>query len=194
MTAFVLGNGISRLAVNIDTLMKLGSVYGCNALYRTHTPRALIATDQPIARIIQESGYSLKNRFYTRRPLPDTGALDVPKKYFGFSSGPIAAAVAAQDHNNPIYLVGFDMAPDTRGKFNNVYASTDCYKAAGAAPTYTGNWIRQLITVMQDHRDQQFIRVMGETTAQIDDFFTAKNYETLPMTEFLRRINTQKDL
>lgn len=194
MTAFVLGNGVSRLAVDPDVLMTLGSVYGCNALYRTHRVTALIATDQPIAREIEASGYSRENRFYTRRPHPDSGALEVPKQYFGYSSGPIATAIACQDHNNPIYLVGFDMAPTPQGKFNNVYAGTQYYKPAGAPPTFTGNWARQLQKVMTDYLDRRFVRVQGETTAQIPEFDIVKNLTHLPMTEFLRRINTKKDL
>jgi hypothetical protein len=96
MAAFVLGNGVSRAAVDVDLLLRLGAVYGCNALYRTHAVTALVATDRPIAEAIQNSGYSLEHRFYTRRPLPNTGAQAVPRPYFGFSSGPIALALLLQ--------------------------------------------------------------------------------------------------
>ena len=97
MAAFVLGNGISRKHIEVDTLLKLGTVYGCNALYRTHTPHVLVSTDQPISTQIQESGYSAKNKFYTRRPINGLGAHRVPQPYFGFSSGPIATGIAAGD-------------------------------------------------------------------------------------------------
>ena len=58
MTAFVLGNGTSRQEITIDQLLHLGSVYACNGVYRTHTVTALVATDHPISKVIQESGYS----------------------------------------------------------------------------------------------------------------------------------------
>jgi hypothetical protein len=193
MTAFVLGNGVSRQAVEVDTLMKLGKVYGCNGLYRTHTPTVLVATDRAIAQAIQDSGYPLKNRFYTRRPAANTGALSVPKAYFGFSSGPIAAAIAAQENTGEIYLLGFDLGPDS-GKFNNVYAGTQFYKPVGALPTFTGNWIRQMITIMKDHSDRQFYRVTGQTTADVPEFASIPNLKNLAMHEFLVRINTRKDL
>ena len=57
--AFVLGNGSSRLLVNLETLKELGSTYGCNALYREFVPTVLISTDQPISQRIQDSGYAL---------------------------------------------------------------------------------------------------------------------------------------
>lgn len=194
MAAFVLGNGRSREDVSVQRLLELGSVYGCNALYRTHTVTALVATDQPIARAIQTSGYSAKNRFYTRRPLPDLGAKTVPQPYFGYSSGPIAVALAAQDFNSPIYMLGFDMGPDTDGRFNNVYASTEFYKQVGAHPTFTGNWTKQVIKVMTDFSSRQFIRVKGPTTADIPELNHIPNLQHLHIATFLERINNGKDL
>jgi len=195
MAAFVLGNGVSRATIDVDDLMRLGPVYGCNALYRTHAVTALVATDRPIAEEIQNSGYSLRHRFYTRRPLPNTGAQAVARPYFGFSSGPIALALAAADSpGGRIYLLGFDLGPTLSGRFNNLFADTDHYKKSEAAPTFTGNWIRQMITVMRDHPDRQFLRVYGRTTAVITEFEAVRNLERVDMVEFLRRINTPKDL
>ena len=194
MAAFVLGNGISRKDIDINALLKLGPVYGCNALYRTHTPTVLVATDKPISQQIQESGYAKNNRFYTRRPVHDSGAQSVPKKYFGFSSGPIATALAAMDTHTPIYMLGFDMGPNEIGKFNNVYADTEFYKRSEAPPTYSGNWAKQVITVTKDHPNQQFIRVYGKTTAEIPEFDSVYNIEKLDIADFVERINKPKGL
>lgn len=194
MTAFVLGNGVSRRPIDVNQLAKLAPIYGCNALYRTHTPDVLVATDQPISTVIQESGYSAKNRFYTRKPIPGLGAYSIPKQYYGFSSGPIAVAIAAEDNHLKIYLLGFDMGPNSNGRFNNVYASTEFYKNADALPTYTGNWANQLVTIMQQNTERQFIRVCGDTTADIEKFKTVKNFQSLPFADFVSRINTPKDL
>ena len=194
MAAFVLGNGRSREPLDVNHLLTLAPVYGCNALYRSHCPTVLVATDRPIATQIQESGYPRRNRFYTRRPMPNLGALPVPKKYFGFSSGPIACAIAAVDGMNPIYLVGFDMGPTEVGRFNNVYADTEFYKKTEALPTFTGNWVRQILTVVRDHPRQRFIRVHGTTTSDIAEFDGVANLEKLHFDHFMVRINTPKDL
>jgi hypothetical protein len=107
MAAFVLGNGVSRQDISLSNLEKQGSIYGCNALCRDFVPKVLVATDTAISQEIQKSGYASQHRFYTRRPLPGLGAQVVPKRYFGFSSGPIALSIAVEDGNDPIYLLGF---------------------------------------------------------------------------------------
>ena len=195
MTAFVLGNGISRESVDVNKLKTLGTVYGCNAIYRTFTPDVLISTDQPISTTIQQSGYSKQHRFFTRRPLPGQGAQAVPKLYFGYSSGPIAVAIASTvDHHKNIFLVGFDLGPTTDGKFNNVYAGTEFYKQVGAAPTFTGNWVKQLTKVISDNPHQTFTRVMGNTTSDQLELNKLINYKTLCLKDFLNLINNTKDL
>ena len=194
MTAFVLGNGRSRENIDFDTLMLLGDVYGCNALYRTHTPTVLVATDAPIAKAIQESGYSQTNRFYTRKPLPNSGAQIVPRPYYGYSSGPAATGIAALDGHSIIYLIGFDLGPLPGNQFNNLYADTEFYKPSIASPTFTGNWVRQLSSIIQEFKDRRFIRVHGDCTAEIEDFRKLPNLEKMDLDQFLHRINTSKDL
>ena len=192
--AFVLGNGISRLSVDLNKVKQHGRIYGCNALYREFTPDVLISTDKAIASTIQNSGYAENNTMYTRRPLPGLGARAVPQSYFGYSSGPIAVAIAALDKNLAVYLVGFDMGPTQHNRFNNVYADTEFYKKSSANPTFTGNWVRQLVTIMKDFPLVSFHRVMGETSAGIPEFKNVDNLRNMPMTEFVDRINNQKDL
>jgi hypothetical protein len=192
MAAFVLGNGLSRSQISVDHLQQRAPVYGCNALYRTHRPWVLVATDKHIAEEIQQSGYAHSNLFYTRRPLPDSGARAVPREYFGFSSGPIAVALAAQDRHDPIYLLGFDMGPNQLGRFNNVYAGTEFYKPVHSEPTFVGNWCRQLRRVMADHPNQTFVRVMGSTTASIAELDDIDNLKPLPIEQFLQVINNHE--
>ena len=192
--AFVLGNGVSRLSVNLDQLKPHGRIYGCNALYREFVPDVLISTDKAIAHTIQNSGYAEKHLMYTRKPLPGLGARPVPQSYFGFSSGPIAVGVAAIDRHLAVYLIGFDMGPSTNNRFNNVYADTEFYRKSSSLPTYTGNWVRQIVTICRDFPKISFHRVMGDTTAAIPEFSNVDNLRHMPMADFLDRINNTKDL
>jgi hypothetical protein len=194
MRCFVLGNGKSRLAIQPPDLKAYGKIYGCNALYREHTPDVLVSTDRPIAEHIQKSGYSAQHEFYTRRPLPGLGAQTVPKPYFGYSSGPIALALAAMQGNTLIYLLGYDMGPSASKTINNLYAGTEFYKPVTAAPTFTGNWLKQLICVITDHNNTQFVRVTGSTTARLAELESIRNLEHLDLHMFLDRINKAKDL
>jgi len=192
--AFVCGNGISRQAVDLNQLRSLGKIYGCNGLYRDFEPDCLTATDRPIAEAIQNSGYSKNHRFYTRKPISGLGALPVPKKYHSNSSGPIATALAALDGCKTIYMLGFDMGPTANQKFNNVYAGTDFYKRPDAAPTYTGNWVKQLCAISQDFPQTNFIRVCGQTTADIQELKYLNNLVHIPVQMFLERVNTGQEL
>jgi hypothetical protein len=192
--AFVLGNGISRQAIDLDVLTPLGTTYGCNALSREFTPHVLVSTDAPISKHIQESGYSQQHVHYTRKPLPNLGARRIPQKYYGFSSGPAATAIAALDQHHRVYLVGFDMGPNSSGQFNNMYAGTEFYKKPSAPPTYTGNWVRQLTTIAQHFPRTEFLRVQGSTTANILELKNISNLLHLSMADFLDRINNTKDL
>lgn len=192
--AFVLGNGVSRADVNLHIVKELGPIYGCNALYREFTPSVLVSTDKPISQKIQEDGYANLNRMYTRKPLPGYGALQIPHKWYGFSSGPIATALAAQDQHLAIYMIGFDMGPVNGDKFNNVYADTEFYKRSTARPTFTGNWVRQIIQVTKEFPKTMFFRVQGTTTANVHEFRNIANLRHMPMEDFLNRINNTKEL
>ena len=191
--AFVLGNGVSRRNIELARLKQLGSVYGCNALYRDFAPDCLVATDRPISQQIQESGYSKQHRFYTRKPMQDSGAFVIPQRYYANSSGPVACAIAAMDGHKKLYMLGYDMGPNQQ-RFNNVYAGTDFYKSLDAVPTFTGNWVRQLVQISRDFLKIQFIRVAGESTAEISELQKLPNLIHISVNDFLHRINTTDQL
>lgn len=191
---FVLGNGVSRQAVDLNVLKHCGIIYGCNALYRDFTPTVLVATDRPIAEQIQNSGYAQEHQFYTRKPMAGLGALPLPQNYYGYSSGPAAVGLAASAKYQTIYLLGFDLGPNQTGKFNNVYSDTEFYKKSSAVPTYTGNWTRQIVRICGDFPKTSFIRVKGTTTADIKELNGVKNLAHMAMEDFLNRINNTKEL
>jgi hypothetical protein len=192
--AFVLGNGLSRKNIELTVLKQHGTVYGCNALYREFTPDVLVATDRPISEAIQNSGYALKNRFHTRRPMSNLGARKLTEKYHGFSSGPNAVGLAALDGHHEVYLLGFDMGPTEKNQFNNIYADTEFYKTSTHPPTFTGNWVKQIREITTDFPQINFYRVCGQTTARLSELEGLKNLHHLDLALFIDRINNEKDL
>ena len=192
--AFVLGNGISRRGLPLEYMRDHGDIYGCNALFREFTPKVLVATDKPIAAHIEETGYPKTNTFYTRKPTKDSGALEIPKPYFAFSSGPAALELAATQRYPRIYLLGFDMGPTETKQFNNLYAGTEFYKAEGSVPTYTGNWVKQVRQVCKEFPTTRFIRVCGKTTSRIQELDAISNLQHLDLTQFIERLNKQEDI
>jgi hypothetical protein len=91
-------------------------------------------------------------------------------------------------------MLGFDLGALPNDRFNNVYADTEFYKRSTAKPTFTGNWVRQTTQIMKTFSNTRFVRVMGDTTAAITEFANAHNHCSMPMVEFLDRINNLKDL
>jgi hypothetical protein len=193
-TAFVLGNGVSRHSIDPAALKYAGTIYGCNALYRTFAPDVLVSTDTPISEAIQLSGYSADNIHYTRKPLAGLGAHQIPAEYYGFSSGPIAVALAAAAGNNRIFLLGFDLGPSHQGKFNNIYADTEFYKKSSLPPTYSGNWIKQIVSITDEFTNVSFIRIVGDTTATVSQFDGTANIQHMSIKDLADRINNGKDL
>lgn len=191
--AFALGNGKSRLVIDVNELKQVGPVYACNAMYREFIPDCLVATDPAIAKAIQESGYALNNRFHTRRPFDGSGAKSLPKNYRGFSSGPNTLAQACIDGYHVMYLLGFDLGT-TNGQFNNVYADTEFYKKITDPPTFSGNWIKQIKQIAEDYPNRRFVRVEGPESAFVPGFRDVPNLETMPMDRFQERLNSRKGL
>ncbi len=191
--AIVLGNGQSRRSIPPESLKLHGTVYACNAIYREFTPDVLIATDRPIAMAIQESGYALRNRFYTRKPMEGLGAQRLSKEYYGFSSGPNAVGRACLDGYTSIYMLGFDLGT-SNGQFNNIYADTEFYKKSIDPPTFAGNWVKQIVQICKDYSTREFVRVMGPESATIPTLNEIPNMRSMSILDFKDRINTPRGL
>ena len=60
--AYIIGNGPSRLEVDLTELRKEGTIFGCNALYRDFSPDWLLSGDATIIKEICKTGYPENNR------------------------------------------------------------------------------------------------------------------------------------
>lgn len=188
MTAFVLGNGASRKSIDLNVLKAHGMIYGCNALYREFAPDVLVSTDPGISKEIQMSGYAKDNRYYTRRPFADSGALKLHPTYKGFSSGPNALQIAVEDGHTKIFLLGFDFG-STGDLFNNLYADTEFYKKSTDKATFGGNWINQILHIVKENPEIEFCRIVGSSSKDTLAFSKITNFAELNISEFAKRIN-----
>jgi len=187
--AFVLGNGKSRLEIDPQQdLHGRGTIYGCNAIYREFMPNVLISTDKPISDKIQELGIPERVKHWTRRPLPDSKSHKIERPYYGMSSGPVAISRAAIDGHSHIYFLGFDLG-SSDGLLNNVYGSTEFYKANTDKATFAGNWVYQINQITREFRKPQFIRVTGPESQPIDWENKFNNLTEMSMDDFKVMIN-----
>jgi hypothetical protein len=184
--AFVLGNGRSRLGLDLNSLTSAGKTFGCNALYRDFYPDVLIATDPGITAEIEQSGYPENHEFYTRKSgHPYSKAIT---KNFGYSSGPIAVTYAAMEGFEKIYLIGFDLV-GIKNKHNNVYSGTPNYKNVNSDATYYGNWVNQIFNIAKEYDMQEFIRV-SDTDQYWPGLWARHNIKKQTIDEFLSEVNT----
>ena len=161
--AFVLGNGQSRLSIDAKSLLNLGTIYGCNAIYREMDPHVLVAVDVKMINEIIDSGYHLNNEVWTNpnKGIKTRNRINLYAPHKGWSSGPTALWHACSDNFQEIYIFGFDYQ-GRDGKFNNVYADTHNYKRSSDSATYFGNWLNQTEKTIKEFKKVQFYRVINE--------------------------------
>lgn len=166
--AFVLGNGTSRQHISLNNLKEIGTVYGCNALYRTFTPHYLISVNPEMIDEVKLSKYE------------GTTYFDNPH---GWSSGPTALWLASTHGYETIYMLGIDFV-GIDGNVNNIYAGTQNYVDKDANETYYGNWINQIALVLEEFPQVNYIRVKNNNFTP-EKLSAYNNYKEETVEKFL---------
>ena len=200
-TAFVLGNGQSRKGIEINDLMEKGTVYACNAVYRTHQPHWLVAVDPKMMLEIAETDYAVNNKVYSNfnaqynkvQKLLDHVTWSKPS--LGWSSGPTALKLACDHGFKEIYILGFDYQghtvdnKGTRKMFNNMFKDTRNYKRSKDDATFYGNWMNQTKKCLQDYPEVKFHRVIPTGWFQPKDLAWKGKIDHPSIDEFLEKFN-----
>jgi len=183
--AFILGNGLSRNRLNHHNLLPLGTVYGCNAIYREFEPDFLVAVDVKMVNEIISSGYHRTHQVWTN---PNKGVsskhnINFFNPHKGWSSGPTALNLAVERGHRDVYIFGFDYQ-GVQGKFNNIYADTYNYKKSTDVATYFGNWLSQTERIIREWAKINFYRVIEDGNFIPDRLEGIKNLSHLTYTQF----------
>jgi len=199
-TAFVLGNGQSRRGIEINDLKEKGTVFACNAVYRTHQPHFLIAVDPKMILEIAETDYMLHNKVwsnfnaqYNKNP-KILNHINWFKPSLGWSSGPTALRMACEHGFKEIYILGFDYQGHHDGKrfkLNNIFGDTRNYKKRNDEATFYGNWMNQTKRCLKDFPDTKFHRVIPKGWFQPKDIEWAGNIDHPSTEEFLAKFDLQ---
>ena len=198
--AFVLGNGESRRGIEINDLKEKGTVFACNAVYRTHRPDFLIAVDPKMIFEIAETDYPVHNKVwsnfnaqYNKNP-KILNHINWFKPSLGWSSGPTALRMACEHGFKEIYILGFDYQGHHDGKrfkLNNIFGDTRNYKKRNDEATFYGNWMNQTKRCLKDFPDTKFHRVIPKGWFQPKDIEWAGNIDHPSTEEFLAKFDLQ---
>lgn len=191
--AFVLGNGVSRSDIDVNLLKPLGTVYGCNAIYRDYIVDHLVAVDVKMILEIDEAGYQYKTNVWTNpnkhtENIPGINRFEYP---LGWSSGPTALDLAAKNGHKYVYIIGFDFV-GIGDRFNNVYAGTKNYKKSDDPATYYANWAKQTTMAIDNHKSTKFYRVVNDGAYIPKNFPHLNNLKHLNINSFIERIQNMQ--
>ena len=201
--AFVLGNGESRKGIDIDDLKEKGTVFACNAVYRTHRPHWLVAVDPKMMHEISETDYVVHNKVFSNynqqyekvQKLKDHVTWSQPS--LGWSSGPTALKLACDQGYTEIYILGFDYqghkedSKNNRYKLNNVFGDTRNYKKRSDEATFFGNWMNQTKKCLDDYPSIKFMRVIPHGWFKPNDIDRKDNLNHMTTEDFLSKFDLQ---
>ena len=198
--AFVLGNGESRKGISIEDLKQKGTVFACNAVYRSDRPHFLIAVDPKMILEIAEGDYMIHNKVWSNfnaQYNKNQKILDHVqwfKPSLGWSSGPTALRMACEHGFKEIYVLGFDYQghkDNKRFKLNNIFGDSRNYKKKNEEATFYGNWMNQTKRCLQDFKDVQFHRVIPKGWFQPKDLEWNGNIKHIVTEDFLSKFDLQ---
>ena len=188
--ACVIGNGPSRKNVDLETIGRQMTTYGCNVLYRDYIPDYLISMDWAIVEEILANDIHHKTNFYTQ-DRAQFNHMSVEKKERinwlkpmnkRFDSGNSALEVALSNDYETVYIIGFDY--NTNDKLPNVYHGTKNYarnSTIPAAENMAREWQKRFRNLVKQFPDTKFIRVNGSNTKLSID---ATNYNEITIEQF----------
>ncbi len=185
--AFVIGNGTSREPINLESLRRHGTIYACNAVYRTFVPDYLIAVDTKMILEIARNQWQNNGRVWTNynKVYDKISNLNYFEPSKGWSSGPTALDMASRHGHEEIYILGFDYQ-GIDNKVNNLFADTMNYKRSVDKATYFGNWLRQTTITVQKFPKTRYIRVTEPGGFVPPEFNQFENMSHISTLEFMK--------
>lgn len=170
-----IGNGESRLELDLHSITSNFETVGCNAICRDVNVDHLVCCDYrmviesfehitPTTQLyLRDEHYQIfkkSNKYSNINPVPQIEGIinsrhSLPQHW---GSGTYAVLVAAQRPNTTVYMVGFDLYSQT-SLVNNVYKNTRNYASAQSLPVDPAYWIEQISQVFASYPHKHFVVV-----------------------------------
>jgi hypothetical protein len=124
---FIIGNGETRVSLELSRLKGKGIIVGCNALYREFEPDFLVAIDPVMIEEIESSNFP-KEKFV----IPPAHEQYESQEYAPYgrrsNAGMNAMDLAIGRGCKTLYCIGFDfLLEDKQACMSNVYQDTPAY-------------------------------------------------------------------
>jgi len=161
--SLVIGNGQSRLDIDINSVLDHYITVGCNAIHRDFKVDHLVCCDR---RMVLEAIENNVENIYTRSDwkfnipsvknlpgLPYQGD-QRPDEPFHWGSGPYAVLLAT-DFSDHIHMIGFDLY-GINGLVNNIYKGSKNYSKEDSRAVDPSYWIYQISKVFESFPDKYF--------------------------------------
>lgn len=174
---FLIGNGTSRKDFDLERLRGIGTIIGCNALYREFTPDLLIAIDAKMLREIKDAGYGEENTVI----IPRGRTIAVPKaltwrtERFNTSGCFGMKMISQAMQTTKCYMLGMDGFPGNMYDKSKNYADNTLQNFSGVCSYY--------MKALQGPGDTVFINV-NEKDAWPKEAHDTGKYETMTYEEF----------
>jgi hypothetical protein len=169
----VIGNGESRIGLDLNSFKEHFVTIGCNALHREFIPDHLVCFDRRMASESTENSNTKQTLIHVRKdwfhyfrkikknknvrelpalPYVADAKVDNPNNW---GSGAYAVLIAAMNYNK-IYLLGFDLWSSST-LVNNVYKGTANYSNKDSKAVDPSFWIYQLSKIFVLHPTKEFV-------------------------------------
>ncbi len=192
--AFIIGNGKSRQAVDLSSLVGKGTIFGCNALYREFEEfDYLVAIDD---RMIKEL-----SSIVTYEPhILSRGQMIIPPEDERWESaeyspqrrrsnaGMNAMLEAIRRGHDILYCLGFDFILEGEKSIENIYAGTKNYEPHTQSNTSDNYFrVRYCDWFVNQHDDVKFVFVVPDDVATKP--MESKNIIGMKMSTFNNKID-----
>lgn len=186
--AFIVGNGISRKAIDLNSLVDKGVIYGCNALYRTFNNwDYLVAIDDGM--IDELSRINFKNGEVIIPPEDERyESLEYSKNRRRSNAGMNAMLESIRRGAKFLYCLGFDFILEGEISVDNIYKDSPNYGPethANISDNY--NRIKYLEWFISKYPDVTFIFVIPDNakTKRVE----GKNVIGMTISSFIGKVN-----
>jgi len=172
---FLIGNGKSRENFDLERLRKVGTIIGCNAIYREFTPDLLIAIDAKMLREIKDANYKGNVLMPRSRAVAIPHALKWKTERYN-TSGCFAMKLISQVMEpTKCYMLGMD------GYTGNIYDGTKNYAVNTVKSFNSIN--KNYLLALEDLGETIFINVNEKDAWPKGSHETGK-YKFITYTEF----------